>query len=73
MPGTQPGFDPQGGDRVFVKTAPLGAAVERDLSTWSHLAGRTTPLLNEKFVRELPLEYREMLCAYYEALASQER
>jgi hypothetical protein len=62
-------LDPQGGDRIFSKTAPAGRAVERDRSTWSHLGARRPPVLNEKFVRELPIEYREMLQAYYEALS----
>lgn len=38
-------------------------------STWEPLSPRQRAALNENFARELPLEYRGMLKAYYRALA----
>ncbi len=65
----QQGLDPKGGDRRFVKTAPAGPAVARDRSTWSSLGARERQALTEQYVQSLPAEYRELLRAYYEALA----
>lgn len=69
MPGSNPGFDPQGGDRIFQKTAPMGQAAAEDRATWTYLGAKNHPALSEKFIRELPVEHREMLKAYYEALS----
>jgi hypothetical protein len=67
--GRSPGFNPRGGDRIFGKSAATGGAVARDRATWSSLAGRRLPPPSEAFIRELPVEHREMLRAYFEALS----
>ena len=66
-------LDPGEGERIFVKTAPAGAAVTKDRSTWSSLAGRRHAALSEKFVAELPIEYRAILEAYFKTLARGQR
>jgi hypothetical protein len=65
----QKGFDPREGERQFLKTAPRQGPFQRDRSTWQSLPPRERAALIERYVRELPLEYRGVLKAYYEALA----
>ena len=45
-----------------------GEDAEAGRSEWEVLARRDRAALNENFVRELPLEYREFLKDYYERL-----
>jgi hypothetical protein len=54
---------------TFVKGTPGGADVNRDKMQWESLTERDRAALNENFARELPLEYRQLLKDYYEALA----
>jgi hypothetical protein len=65
---SQKGKDPREGQRDFIKTAPKDGDVKRDRSTWESLPPRERAAVIERYVRELPLEYREILKAYYEAL-----
>jgi hypothetical protein len=67
--GNMPGIDPRGGDRAFGKSAAAGAPVERDRSNWSSLGSRKVQPSSESFIRELPVEHREMLRAYFEILS----
>jgi hypothetical protein len=46
-----------------------GEDPEAGHSEWEVLGRRDRAALNENFVRELPLEYREFLKDYYERLA----
>ena len=55
--------------RVFQKMAVQGQAVARKRSEWDSLNARDRAALNENFARELPLEYREFLKDYYQALS----
>jgi hypothetical protein len=54
---------------TFLKSDPAGADVNRDKAQWESLINRDRAALNENFARELPLEYRQLLKEYYEALS----
>jgi hypothetical protein len=54
---------------TYLKTDPGGAPPAKSRSEWEELLQREREALNENFARELPLEYREMLKQYYEALS----
>jgi hypothetical protein len=55
--------------KLFLKTMPMGEAVERRESEWEPLSDRERAALNENFARELPLEYRDLLRRYHETLS----
>ncbi len=57
--------------RTFIKSVPRGEAVRRDRAEWEPLAERERKALNENFIRELPLEYREVLMRYYRILSQE--
>lgn len=64
------GVAPDEGQRDFIKTAPRdGGAFNRDSSRWSSMSERERAALIERYLRELPLEYRELLRSYYQNLA----
>jgi len=57
------------GDRNFGKQKPKGPKLSDDKKLWEHLTPREREALKQKFARRLPLEYRELLEDYYEALS----
>ena len=63
------GVDPKEGVRLFSKTAPRDATVQRDTARWNPLADRDRAPLMERYIGELPLEYRDILRQYFESLA----
>jgi hypothetical protein len=54
---------------TFMKGQVAGADVNKDKAEWESLIDRQRAALHENFARELPLEYREMLKEYYQALS----
>ena len=62
--------DPQEeANRTFSKTGVSGTAAKADKSTWQSLGKRERDALGQKYSRELPPEYRELLKDYYKALS----
>jgi hypothetical protein len=61
--------DPHEGERIFIRSASATGKFDRDNSHTNSLGARDRGPLVEKYIRELPLEYREMLKAYYQNLA----
>lgn len=61
--GRDTGMDPPGGSQVG------GADPEAGNAAWQTLGPRQRQELQQRFARELPLEYRQMLEVYYESLA----
>jgi hypothetical protein len=61
--------DPQGDWHVFLAGTPAGAQVARTASDWESLGEREREALNRNFARELPLEYQDLLKAYYDTLS----
>ncbi|HUS90832.1 MAG TPA: hypothetical protein VM695_03240 [Phycisphaerae bacterium] len=57
------------GERDFGKQKPRGPQVTDDQKLWEHLTPREREALKQKFAQRLPLEYRELLEDYYEALS----
>ena len=62
-------FDSRDHWTEFVKAAPLGKAPEGGKAEWQSLKERQRAALNENFMRELPLQFRDLLRDYYETLA----
>jgi len=62
-------FDSKGGWKEFSKSAPGGKRPKGTKGEWESLVNRERAPLDEKFARELPLEYRKLLKDYYEALS----
>ncbi len=56
------------GDRDFGMQK-AGGRDPRDRKLWDHLTPREREALKQSFARELPLEYRELLEDYYDALS----
>ncbi|MFW6163263.1 MAG: DUF4175 family protein [Planctomycetota bacterium] len=54
---------------IGAKKDPAGRRVAREDAEWSPMAERERENLYQDYARELPIEYRELLEAYYEALA----
>ncbi len=53
----------------FGKTTPGGAKPVKDMAKWSAMSDRKRNTLYQKYARELPLEYRQLLEDYYESLS----
>jgi hypothetical protein len=64
-----PAIDPREGARQFVRSAVKDGQFNRDRAAGSALGDRERGPVIEKYIRELPLEYREIMKAYYERLA----
>jgi len=74
MPGMQamnvPGFNPREfGSRYFGRQNAAGPNNSSGDARWGAISPREREALHQKFARELPLEYRDLIEAYYEALA----
>jgi hypothetical protein len=62
--------DPKEGERKFVKTDPrTGMPMAESDTKWNPMSPREREQLYQKYQRQLPLEYRELLEDYYEALS----
>jgi len=57
------------GSRDFGKQKPRGPKQKNDKKLWEHLTPREREALKQKYAGRLPLEYRELLEDYYEALS----
>jgi len=57
------------GDRNFGRQKPGGTKPKEDKRLWDHLSPKEREALRQSFARGLPLEYRELLEDYYEALS----
>ena len=66
---TKQGPDPQEGARLFSKTAPKDGMYNRDSARWNYLGDRERTPVMERYIDDLPLEYRDLLRQYYESLA----
>ncbi len=62
-------LDSKGAWKEFSKSAPGGKPPKGTKGEWESLVNRERAPLDEKFARELPLEYRKLLKDYYEALS----
>ena len=74
MPGLRamnvPGFNPREiGSRSFGRQNAAGPNSSSGDARWGAISPREHDALYQKFARELPLEYRDLIEAYYEALA----
>jgi len=74
MPGMQamnvPGFNPREfGSRNFGRQNAAGPNNSSGDARWGAISPHEREALHQKFARELPLEYRDLIEAYYEALA----
>jgi hypothetical protein len=71
MPPTDMVLVPIETDKIFVKLSVEGDAVGRTRSEWEWLSPRDRAAINENFAPELPLEYRQVLKDYFEALSGE--
>jgi hypothetical protein len=55
--------------RTFDKEKPTDAKVRADDANWSPMSDRERDSLYQKYARQLPQEYRDLLEKYYEALS----
>jgi hypothetical protein len=61
--------DSKEGQRMLSASPPGGPEVAKDKSKWQSLGPRERAAVDEKYARELPVEYRQLLEDYFEALS----
>ncbi|MFT4550000.1 MAG: hypothetical protein ACI9UA_001871 [Pseudoalteromonas tetraodonis] len=65
-------IDAKGQERYFAKGEVSGKRSDDTTSDWEVLGTRDQEELTERYIKKLPVEYRDMLKEYYQALAADE-
>jgi hypothetical protein len=65
-------IDAKGKERYFAKGEVAGKRSDDSTSDWEVLGARDQEELTERYIQKLPVEYRDLLKDYYQALAADE-
>ena len=60
-------------ERAFAKGSVSGTRPNDTRSDWKTLGDRKQDVVSERYIQHLPVEYRELLTDYYQALSKDEQ